>query len=182
MTPADFVEKWQGSGAAERANAQPFLLDLCDVLGVERPRPATGDPELDSYTFERDAVLLHEGKPHTIGKMDLYKHGCFILEAKQGSHAGSKKIGTARRDHPATWNAAMNAAFGQALQYATTLKSPPPFIIVADIGYAFDIYATFDGSRQYRKFPDALNARIFLTALLTEGWPPVTPPPPPPIK
>ncbi|HEX8254874.1 MAG TPA: type IIL restriction-modification enzyme MmeI, partial [Thermoanaerobaculia bacterium] len=168
MTPSEFVQKWRESAAAERANAQPFLLDLCDLLGVERPRPATGNPEADTYVFERDTVLLHEGKPHTIGKMDLYKQGCFILEAKQGSHAGSKKIGSARRDHPAAWNAAMNAAFGQALQYATTLESPPPFIVVTDVGYAFDLYATFDGTRNYRKFPDALNARIFLSSLLTD--------------
>jgi hypothetical protein len=29
--------------------------------------------------------------------MDLHKNACFVLEAKQGSDEGSKKIGSARR-------------------------------------------------------------------------------------
>jgi hypothetical protein len=91
----------------------------------------------------------------------LYKHGCFILEAKQGSESDSKKIGSARRG-TAAWNVAMTEAFGQALQYASTVEQPPPFLIVTDIGYCFDLYASFDGSRRYRKFPDALSSRINL--------------------
>ena len=34
-----FVSKWAASSAAERANKDHFLLDLCEVLGVEKPRP-----------------------------------------------------------------------------------------------------------------------------------------------
>jgi hypothetical protein len=157
-----FIDKWKQSGASERANKDSFLRDLCDVLGVPHPDPATGDPERDRYTFERDAVLLKE--KHTIGKIDLYKDGCFILEAKQGSQAESKKIGSARRG-TAAWSVVMQEAFGQARTYADTIDPPPPFVIVADIGYCFDIYAAFDGTRNYRKFPDALSSRIFLEQL-----------------
>lgn len=32
------VRKWAKSGGAERANYQLFLIELCDVLGVERLR------------------------------------------------------------------------------------------------------------------------------------------------
>jgi hypothetical protein len=159
---SSFIEKWKQSGASERANKDSFLHDLCDLLGVPHPDPATGDSDRDQYVFERDAVLLKEKQ--TIGKIDLYKRGCFILEAKQGSEAESKKIGTARRDTP-SWNVAMQKAFGQALTYATTIDRPPPFVIVTDIGYCFDLYAAFDGTRNYLKFPDALSSRIFVEHL-----------------
>lgn len=122
-----FVEKWSTSSAAERANKDHFLLDLCEALGVEKPRPTTGDPEQDTYTFERDAMLLHEGQRTSAGKMDLYKQDHFILEAKQGSDQGSKKLGTAKRG-TAAWNLAMHDAFGQAVGYARTLGKPPPFM------------------------------------------------------
>jgi hypothetical protein len=156
-----FIDKWRQSGASERANKDSFLRDLCDFLGVPHPEPATGDLDRDRYVFERDAILIHGGERHTVGKIDLYKHGCFILEAKQGSESESKKLGTARRG-TAAWNVAMTEAFGQALQYASTVEQPPPFLIVTDIGYCFDLYASFDGSRRYRKFPDALSSRINL--------------------
>ncbi len=159
-----FIDKWKQSAASERANKDSFLRDLCDVLNVPHPNPATGDPDRDQYVFERNAVLIHGGDKHTLGKIDLYKHGCFILEAKQGSEIESKKIGTARRDTPA-WNIAMQNAYGQALTYASTIEPPPPFLIVTDIGYCFDLYASFDGTRNYRKFPDALTSRISLESL-----------------
>lgn len=60
MEISSFIDKWKQSGASERANKDSFLRDLCDVLGVPHPDPATGDPERDRYTFERDAVLLKE--------------------------------------------------------------------------------------------------------------------------
>jgi hypothetical protein len=161
---SSFIDRWRQSGASERANKDSFLRDLCDVLGVPHPDPATGDPERDRYVFERDAVLIGAGEKHTIGKIDLYKHGCFILEAKQGSEAESKKLGSARRGTP-SWNMAMIDAYGKAVQYASTTDPPPPFLIVTDIGECFDLYACFDGSRRYLKFPDALSSRIHITRL-----------------
>lgn len=34
---ADFISRWSSSGAAERANYQLFLSELCDLIGVARP-------------------------------------------------------------------------------------------------------------------------------------------------
>jgi hypothetical protein len=164
MDLLEFVARWSESAAAERANKDAFLIDLCDVLGVPRPDPAKGDPEQDLYVFERDSLIAHEGEKVTIGKIDLYKDGCFILEAKQGSGPDAKKLGTAKRGSPA-WAVAMHDAYGQALKYARTLDSPPPFLITCDIGYCFDLYAAFDGSHDYRPFPAAVVSRIFLTDL-----------------
>lgn len=63
------------------------------------------------------------------------------------------------------WALAMQAAYGQALGYAQTVDDPPPFLIVCDIGYCFDLYATFDGSRNYRDYPTAQHKRIYLRDL-----------------
>ena len=76
-----FIARWQGSGAAERANYQLFLSELCDVLGVARPEPKTAYEERNAYVFEKSVPLPHG----TTGGIDLYRRGCFVLEAKQGS-------------------------------------------------------------------------------------------------
>ena len=66
---------------AERANYAPFLCDLCDVLGVTRPDPASGS----GYRFER-GVTRHEADGLTsTRRIDLYREGCFAFEAKQGA-------------------------------------------------------------------------------------------------
>jgi hypothetical protein len=95
MNLDEFIRKWSASSGAERANKDPFLTDLCAVLGVPGPDPVTTDPSRDLYVFEKDARFVGEGGKRSVGKIDLYRHGAFILEAKQGSDAGSKKHGTA---------------------------------------------------------------------------------------
>ncbi len=164
----EFVTRWAASGAANRANTDSFLNDLCDALGVRRPDVTTGDPERDTYVFEKDAVIVHEGGKRTVGRIDLYKQGCFIIEAKQGANAGSRKTGTAKRDTPG-WNVAMLDAYGQALGYARTMDAPPPFVMVTDIGFCIDLYASFDGTGQYRPFPNAQQHRLHLLEMVTNS-------------
>lgn len=50
MTPDEFIKTWQDNPLTERAGAQSFFLDLCDLLGVDKPT----DPENDC--FERDGI------------------------------------------------------------------------------------------------------------------------------
>ncbi|MBN2529074.1 MAG: class I SAM-dependent DNA methyltransferase [Deltaproteobacteria bacterium] len=164
QTLEEFIQKWSESQASERANKDAFLMELCEVLGVDRPNPTTGDAEKDTYVFEGDVRIPHEGDSSSIGKMDLYKKGCLILEAKQGSTAESKKIGTAKRG-TGGWYLAMQEAYGQALKYAKHVDSPPPFLVICDIGYCFDIYASFDGSTHYSRFPNPQKFRFFLKDL-----------------
>jgi SAM-dependent methyltransferase len=159
MTPLDlFIARWSASGDAERANKDSFLNELCDVLGVERPHPKTGFAERDLYVFEKDVARTRAGGT-SVGRVDLYKQGSFLLEAKQGAATGPR-----RRDSPA-WNQMMSAAHGQALGYAAHLDAPPPFLLVCDIGYCFDVYASFDGTGVYRAFPDGHRKRIFVADL-----------------
>ncbi len=177
--PADFIARWQQSGASERANYALFLTELCDLLGVERPAPATDTAALNPYTFERPVRLGEDG---STGFIDLYKQGCFVLEAKQGSDLPEpteaetlgaptlqRRLGTARRGTPG-WQHAMQAAKGQAYRYARALDEWPPFLVVADVGYCIDLYADF--SRQgkvYSPFPDQAHHRIFLGELEDEA-------------
>ncbi len=158
MTIEQFLARWAGGGAAERANKDSFLNELCDVLDVERPRPKVGEAGADLYVFEKDIPRAKAGGAST-SFVDLYKDGCFLLEAKQGAASGPK-----RRDSPA-WNQMMSAAHGQALGYAANLKAPPPFLLVCDLGYCIDVYASFDGTGLYRPYPDGLRKRIFLRDL-----------------
>lgn len=167
MTPSEFLEKWSDSAAAERSNAQSFVIDLCAVLNVDPPHAATSDADRDAYVFEKPVTVPHEGRQQSIGFIDLFKRGHFILEAKQGSEEGGSRLGTAKRDTPA-WHIAMQDAFGQALKYARAMDTPPPFLIVTDVGYCFDLYASFDRTASYRAFPDAVNSRFYLRHLFLQ--------------
>ena len=178
---AQFIERWEASGAAERANYQLFLSELCDVIGVPHPEPATSDTTRNAYVFER-AVDFHDGQGgQTTRFIDLYKRGCFVLEAKQGSapdiaageslSEAQKKLrakirrGTARRGTPA-WDQAMLRAKGQADQYVRALsrdEGRPPFIVVADVGHTIELYAEFSCTGgTYVPFPAPGSHRIFL--------------------
>ncbi len=80
-----FIARWDGTEQAERANYQRFLDELCDILGVPRPDPATGSG--GDYRYER-GVTRHEADGTTSTRwIDLYKRGCFVLEAKQAANA-----------------------------------------------------------------------------------------------
>jgi len=164
MTVEGFIAKWAASESSERANKDSFLKELCAVLGVPEPDVVTGDAARDRYVFEKDVTLVNEGRKNSVGKVDLYKHGCFDLEAKQGSNAGSAKLGSGKRG-TAGWTVMMHNAFGQAVGYARVLDDPPPFLVVCDIGHCFDLYACFDGSRTWKPFPDAQHNRVFLSDL-----------------
>jgi hypothetical protein len=74
---ADFITRWESSGSAERANYTMFLTELCALLGVPGPEPTRPDDPDKAYVFER-AVPMDDGDGNTtIGRIDLYKRGCF---------------------------------------------------------------------------------------------------------
>jgi hypothetical protein len=181
-----FIERWKESGGGELANTQTFLNELCDLLGVDRPDPSREETALNDYVFERQVTRLHDDGSQSSRRIDLYKRGCFVLEAKQGSsgtrnrkasaaqvdmfgaEAGKARSGTARRGTDG-WITAMQRARGQAEQYAKDLPREhgwPPFLIVADIGYCFELYADFSGQgKAYEQFPDRRGFRILLEDL-----------------
>ena len=179
---AAFIARWRSSGAAERANYQLFLTELCDVLGVPRPEPAQPDDTLNAYVFERAVTFDNRDGSTSTGRIDLYKRGCFVLEAKQGADTPAAPIvppveprrvkqGAARRG-TARWDDAMLRARGQAEQYVRALPASegnPPFVIVVDVGHTVELYADFSRSgKAYLPFPDARSHRLGLADLERE--------------
>ncbi|WP_417467682.1 class I SAM-dependent DNA methyltransferase [Maricaulis sp.] len=180
-----FIEHWAGSGGAERSNTHGFIRDLCDLLGLPRPDPAQEINARNDYVFERSVTRSHSDGHTSTRFLDLYRRGAFVLEAKQsaaggrkkadpaqielhGIEAGDTKTGTARRGTNA-WVTAMRKAREQAEAYAKDLPPDhgwPPFLIVCDVGYCFEIYADFSGQgKNYAHFPDRRGFRILLDDL-----------------
>jgi hypothetical protein len=193
-----FIARWQGrEGGQERANYGLFLTELCETLELPRPDPADANPETNDYVFER--VVKEPARSGEISsrRIDLYKRGCFVLEAKQSRWKGGDKdkevagqtdLFTAevtprgRRGAERSWDVLMLNARQQAENYVRLLPAahePPPFVIVCDVGHCFEVYANFrrDG-KAYDQFPDRQSFRIYLEDLrdakvrerLTQIW------------
>jgi hypothetical protein len=74
-----FIARWQGVTASELASAQSFVIDLCGLLGLPAPHPTA---EQD-YMFERPVTFRHGDGGSSAGRIDCYRRGCFVLEAKK---------------------------------------------------------------------------------------------------
>ena len=179
-----FIGLWQGrEGGQERANYALFLTGLCDALGVEKPRPAGATTELNDYVFERAVKFKSVDGATSNGRIDLYKRGCFVLEAKQSRETGREKeiagqqnlfgdnepVVRGRRDASRSWDVLMMNARQQAEGYARALPTAhgwPPFILVCDVGHCIEVYADFSGQgKNYAQFPDRQGFRIYLEDL-----------------
>ena len=179
-----FIARWQSSSGSEMANFQSFANELTDLLGVDRPKPATSDGENNDYRFERPVTFTHTGRKSR-GRIDLYKKGCFILEAKQGGERSQKsdrdqlalltandapkaKMGHGQRGS-AKWDDTMLKARNQADGYARAVSKEdgwPPFLMIVDVGHVIELYADFSRAGQgYTQFPDDTRYRIALEDL-----------------
>ena len=76
---AAFIQRWQGNTASELSTAQSFVRELCDLLGVANPHPTAAQ----DYMFERPITFAHGDGSSSAGRIDCYKHGHFVLEAKK---------------------------------------------------------------------------------------------------
>jgi hypothetical protein len=153
-----FIAKWRGVTASELSTAQTFAMDLCQLLGVEPPH---ADAE-QQYMFERPVTFTHGDGSTSAGRIDLYKRGRFVLEAKK------LKAPT----HTKGFDDALLRARSQAEQYARALPASegrPPFLIVLDVGNRIELYAEFSRSgATYTPFPDPRSHRIALDDLRDE--------------
>lgn len=154
-----FLHRWSKAGGTERANYQLFLTELCALLQLPLPEPAGNDTKDNAYVFERRVVIAQPDGSRNNGFIDLYKRGCFVLEAKQ----------TGKTLDSSGWDKAMLRAHNQADQYARALpvdEGRPPFIIVVDVGRNIELYSEFSRSgATYTPFPDPANHRIRLEDL-----------------
>ncbi len=178
-----FIQRWTArEGGAERANYQMFLSELCDVIDVARPEPAGAERAANDYVFERAVKRRQSDEIASSKRIDLYKKGCFILEAKQSRLPGAKNAlpdqMSLLADEPETlgrrsiargWDVMMLNARRQAEDYVFLLDADhpaPPFLITCDVGHAFEIFADFTGTgRAYGQFPDRKGFRIYLEDL-----------------
>ncbi len=179
-----FIRRWQGrEGGQERANYALFLTELCGALDLDPPDPASAAAEANDYVFER--VVRETGRDGTVSnrRIDFYRRGAFVMEAKQSRQKGGDKEvpgqgdlllpaddpPRGRRGADRAWDVLMMNARQQAEGYVRLLPTehaPPPFVIVCDVGHCFEIYANFrrDG-KAYDQFPDRRSFRIYLDDL-----------------
>ncbi|MBB3946114.1 SAM-dependent methyltransferase [Rhizobium skierniewicense] len=181
-----FIARWQGQeGGQERANYALFLTEMCSLLDLPQPDPASASPDTNDYVFERVVKETTRDGAVNSKRIDLYKRNCFVLEAKQSRLSGDKKLAdtptlpgleSAPRGRRASanraWDVLMMNARAQAENYVRLLPAahePPPFVLVCDVGHCIEIYANFrrDG-KAYDQFPDRRSFRIYLEDLRDE--------------
>ncbi len=178
-----FIERWSRAEASERANAQQFLIELADLLEVPRP----SNTHADGYSFEYPVKIPLGDGSFADGRLDLYRRGSFVLEAKQYADGGSKSESArvmeqagvylpSKKSGPVrgtgAWDDAMLKARGQAERYARSLPASeptPPFLLVVDVGHSIEIFADFtQAGKAYLPFPDPRGFRIRLADLASE--------------
>ena len=159
LSPQDFLARWQHADGSELANYQLFVTDLCHLLGVPTPDPAREDTRDNAYVFERRVTFRHGDGSESTGRIDCFKRGHFVLEAKK------IKLGATTKG----FDDALQRARGQAEGYARALPAEegrPPFLIVVDVGHVIELYADFTRSgATYTPFPDPRSHRIRLAEL-----------------
>ena len=159
LTPEAFLARWQHADGTELANYQLFVTDLCHLLDVPPPDPAREDTRDNAYVFERGVTFRHGDGSASAGRIDCYKRGHFVLEAKK------IKLGAATKG----FDDALQRARGQAEGYARALPADegrPPFLLVIDVGHVIELYADFTRSgATYTPFPDPRSHRIRLADL-----------------
>src|SRR5262245_35801438 len=178
-----FIARWQGlEGGRERSYSQMFLRELNQALRLDPPAP--GDSRNQDYVFERTVTFREADGTASTGFIDLYKKGCFVLEAKQSRQKDGKKsipgqadlfkaeediTNLGRRTADRAWDVLMLNARRQAEDYAKALEPSegwPPFLLVCDVGHCIEVYADFTGQgKNYQQFPDRNGFRIYLEEL-----------------
>jgi hypothetical protein len=134
---AAFIHRWSGADGSELANAQTFTIELCTLLGVPKPEPARESAEDNAYVFERAVTFRHGDGSSSAGRIDCYRRGAFVLEAKKvKARPGGATAGTPGGTRRAFDDALLRAR-AQAEAYARALPAAegrPPFVVVVDVG------------------------------------------------
>jgi hypothetical protein len=156
----EFIARWRGVTASELSTSQSFVIQLCELLGVQPPHPT---PE-QSYMFERPITFTHGDGSTSAGRIDCYRRGHFVWESKKLKDGERQAAAGSRR-----FDDALLRARTQAENYARALPATegrPPFVVVVDVGHVIELYAEFTRSgATYTPFPDPRSHRIRLEQL-----------------
>jgi hypothetical protein len=157
-----FISRWQHADGTELANYQLFVQELTGVLDAPSPEPSRADSRDNAYVFERRVTLARGDGTSSEGRIDCYRRGSFVLEAKK-VRAGVQTKG---------FDDALLRARAQAETYARALpanEGRPPFILVVDVGNVIELYSEFTRSgATYVPYPDPRSHRISLADLARE--------------
>lgn len=126
---AALAERWAGAKAAERANFQPYLIELCEALGVQRPGPAGS-----GYQFELPIKVITKDGVEVSNFLDCHRTGFFAIEAKDEEPGRSTDL-------------LLRKAFGQLRHYVSHAPGGlPPYLIVMDVARTAIIWDRWNGS------------------------------------
>jgi hypothetical protein len=122
------ADRWADARPAERANAQSYLRELAEALGVEPPRPSGS-----GYEFEYAVRVVSRDGTETTNFIDLYKAGHFALEAKDEEPGRSPDL-------------LLRKAFGQIRSYIGHLPDErPPYLLVLDVAKTMVVWDRWSG-------------------------------------
>jgi hypothetical protein len=176
--------------AGRNVRIMRFSLPRFATPCVPRPDQASHNASTNSYVFERAVTFREPGGSTTNGRIDLYRRGSFVLEAKQSRNPGGSKAipeqgdllaaapveptPRGRRSASRGWDVLMLSARRQAEDYAKALPASegwPPFLVICDVGHCFETFADFtEKGKNYAQFPDRQGFRIFFEDLLNVVW------------
>ena len=158
-----FINRWKGVSGSERANYQLFITELCAVLNLPQPEPASNDTRDNAYVFERRIIFSHGDGSESNGFIDCYRRASFVLEAKKIRHGAETK----------GFDDALMRARAQGEGYARALpahEGRPPFVVVVDVGNVIELYSEFSRTgATYTPYPDPRTHRIALQDLRQES-------------
>ncbi|MBZ0290235.1 MAG: class I SAM-dependent DNA methyltransferase, partial [Anaerolineae bacterium] len=110
-TPQQFAARWQNTTLGERQSYQIHFMEVCDLVGHERPTGEGVDSHGRRFGFESSIKKDAGGQ----GFADVFYEGFFAIEYKA---PGKYKD--------------LNEAYQQLLQYREKLNNPP-LLVVTDI-------------------------------------------------
>lgn len=153
------ASRWAAAKPAERANAQSYIIELCEALDVPRPQPAGS-----GYEFEFPMTITSRDGTETPGFVDCYRQKCFVLEAKDYAEGKGSDL-------------ALRKAYGQARMYANHDPTgvAPPYLLVLDVAKTLLVYHRWGGAYQgyaagHRIDLATLHERETDIALLRDIW------------
>ena len=123
------ADRWAGAQAAERANFQPYLIELCEALGVERPGPAGS-----GFQFELAVKVITKDGIEVSNFLDCHRQGFFAIEAKDEEADRSTDL-------------LLRRAFGQVRNYVTYAPGGmTPYVIVMDVAKTLIVWDRWNGN------------------------------------